>query len=54
MVAASLVEQFVPELIMPVGDKCGSNMDRTKVVCQSDCLAAEQACNELKNEVQAL
>lgn len=29
------------ELIMPVGDKCGSNMDMTEVVRQNDCLAAE-------------
>ncbi|KAK9905543.1 hypothetical protein WJX75_001810 [Coccomyxa subellipsoidea] len=40
-VAASLVEQFLPELMMPVADKCGSNMDMAEVMRQIDCLAAE-------------
>ncbi len=40
-VAASLVEQFLPELMVPLADKCGSNMDRAEVMRQIDWLATE-------------
>ncbi|CAL8472152.1 g11694 [Coccomyxa elongata] len=40
-VAASLVEQFLPELMMPLADKCGSNMDRAEVMRQIEWLATE-------------
>ncbi|BDA47404.1 Exocyst complex component EXO84A [Coccomyxa sp. Obi] len=40
-VAASLVEQFLPELMMPLAEKCGSNMDMAEVMRQIEWLASE-------------
>ncbi len=40
-IAASLVEQFLPELMMPLADKCGSNMDMAEVMRQIEWLATE-------------
>lgn len=40
-IAASLVEQFLPELMEPLAEKCGRNMDMAEVMRQIDWLAAE-------------
>ncbi len=40
-IAASLVEQFLPELMVPLADKCGSNLDMAEMMRLIDCLAGE-------------
>ena len=39
--AASLVDQFLPELMAAQEDKCGENLDMTELMRQIDALAAD-------------
>jgi hypothetical protein len=39
--AASLVEQFLPELMEPLADKSGTNVDMIELLRQIDALATE-------------
>lgn len=39
--AASLVEQFLPELMTYLEDKCGENLDMTELMRQIDALATD-------------
>lgn len=39
--AASLVEQFLPELMATLEDKCGENLDMTELMRQIDGLATD-------------
>ena len=39
--AASLVEQFLPDLMEPLADKCGRNIDMPELLRQIDALALE-------------
>ena len=39
--AASLVDQFLPELMATQEDKCGENLDMTELMRQIDALAAD-------------
>ena len=39
--AASLVDQFLPELMTTQEDMCGENLDMTELMRQIDALAAD-------------
>ncbi len=39
--AASLVEQFLPELMTTLAGKCGDNLDMTELMRQIDALAQD-------------